>query len=305
LQDAIHREGGEVNEQDRREDGWDEWKVENSFERAFPELSGISVRVVGGDVCLSTAEGPAHLTVEDVEGPPVVVRFIEGHLEVRHGVPGVLGMGWGGPRRGRALFGLAGPGLIGIGHPAATVVINAPSGVAAELSTVSAPVLVSGRDAPLKVNTVSGALTMEGLKGPAVVRSVSADVDARDIIAPLRATTVSGHVTVVESVTEDLTARTVSGDVVLDAELRGAANYDVHTVAGDVTMRLAEGGGFRFSATSMSGRLSDEFGGEAHRRPGRRTLDLTVGDGRSKLRVNTLSGNVALLRRGSQPAPAV
>src|SRR5438552_2136435 len=104
--------------------------------------------------------------------------------------------------------------------------------------------------------------------------------------------------------------RVVAGDVTITpgersrVEVRRQSGGDVHvelrddvsTVSGDVAVRTTSEPNLHVEATSVSGRLTTDFGIGWESRPGRKHLDETIGTGGARLWVKTVSGDLRVLR---------
>ena len=94
--------------------------------------------------------------------------------------------------------------------------------------------------------------------------------------------------------------RTTSGDLSLRGTLQKEATVFAETVSGDVTLRIKPAAGLDYEAITFSGDLGNCFGKQAERTnrhgPGKRLLG-TTGDGHARLRVKSMSGDIALCDR--------
>jgi hypothetical protein len=136
---------------------------------------------------------------------------------------------------------------------------------------------------------------------PAGVRfegtTVSGDVEATDLRSEVSATTVSGDVRV--STSEVAWATTVNG--YLDVEM-GSDDWEkleFSTVSGDITLRLPSGIGADVRFSSLSGDFESDFDLTGETRRGRwigSRVRGTIGEGGRTLRLNTVSGDVSVLR---------
>jgi DUF4097 and DUF4098 domain-containing protein YvlB len=152
--------------------------------------------------------------------------------------------------------------------------------------------------ANLEVKSVSGDITLAGVRGLVTAETVSGDVSASDIASESSLKSVSGDVQVAggtvsgdvtaNSVSGDVTTRsvkargvtatTVSGDVVLQntscdravvkslsgnlevaGPLRSAARYELKSHSGDVRIAVDGKTGFELDASSWSGSLSSDL----------------------------------------------
>jgi hypothetical protein len=185
------------------------------------------------------------------------------------------------------------------------------------------------RAAVVRLETVSGDVTAEGLLGEQRYTTVSGDLFLADTGGNLRVTTVSGDVTVrgeqpltlqSDAVSGDLSLsvprleglRThgVSGDVEIEGELAPAGDFRAETVSGDVTVGLV--GGATFEVRGISTDVSSELDHRIEGRLDRRRV--VVGNGKPTFLFNSMSGDLSIHRprrvvvstsgTASAPAPA-
>ena len=172
-----------------------------------------------------------------------------------------------------------------------------------QVKAVSAEVLVSGIEADVKVRNVSGSLTMTGVSGAVVARNVSGNVDAEAVTGQLMVKTRLGRRHRVRRARRRA-CPAVSGTVTLDLGL--AADVGVKSVSGDVSIRLPAPSDLTVDAKTVSGRFDSAFdlAGAAY---GNKRISgrIGTGDGASHgaLKVKTVSGSFALLRREAHAGP--
>jgi hypothetical protein len=205
------------------------------------------------------------------------------------------------------------------GRGGADLDIHVPEGTDLDVTTTSADVETSRLNGPQRINTVSGAIRSDFAKD-FEGKTVSGDMRLRgdSKVGDVRVETVSGDV-ILERAGGELDAETTSGDLFLDIRdgtmvrmrttsgdlsLRGTLQKDatvfVETISGDVTLRVKPAAGLDYEAVTFSGDLGNCFGKQAERAnrhgPGKRLLG-TTGDGQARLRVKSMSGDVALCDR--------
>lgn len=136
-------------------------------------------------------------------------------------------------------------------------------------------------------------------------RTVDGDIEATGLRSPVDAASVSGNVRV--STTGTARAATVSGNV--DAAFGESDGDDMEfvSVSGNVVVRVPSGMGAEVEARTLSGDIQSDFDldmGAGNRQAGRHGIHIeigrqatgTIGRGGPELNVNTVSGNIRLLR---------
>lgn len=273
----------------------EKWKVEGPRVLDIGEdgerVRTLKVGIIGGRVDVVTHDDSptARVEVSEVEGDPVIVRWDGSTLKISHGPDsdnGIL------DRVRRTV-------TEGFDRNRVVVSISIPQDAAASVSTVSAEALVAGVRAEVKTNTVSGSLTLDDLAGRASVNTVSGAVECSRLDGPLSVNSVSGSVTAQQSTLPDVTIHTVSGDIALDM-LNGQASISSSSVSGDVTVRSPLAG-YDVRVSSASGQVVVD-GRQLRRGPHSAGGQLTEGDGALRLKANSVSGNVVLLRADGQAA---
>jgi Toastrack DUF4097 len=240
----------------------------------------VRVRLVDGHIDVVAGTGPARLEVTSLEGPPLVAHLEGGDLTVSYD-----DLSWS-----RLLD------WVRHGRRRVTASLSVPADCSVELGVVSASAVVAGLRDVCSVRAVSGDVTLDNLGSSVDAQTVSGDLESRSLRGSLRFTTVSGDLTVVDGVSDSVRAKTVSGDVALDLDLTGPGYAEVDSVSGDVTVRVPATTGVQVDVVSTTGALDSAFPGlRRESRPGRGRLEGTIGDGAARLRVRTVSGDVALL----------
>lgn len=261
--------------------------VENWVEegrREVFDLDGIvevHIRIIGGDVSVGATSAPSRLEVECIAGDPLRVELSDGVLivEHRHEEPNT----W--LSVGRRTF----EALVGV---------TVPPDVPVDVKTVSAPVVTAGLAGDVDVKTVSGEVTCSYLTGSASVTTVSGEIDVDAVSGRFHAGTVSGDVNVLAGCVTDFVAKTVSGEVTLDLDVKPDGTYHMTTVSGDVAVRIPDDASVSLDATTLSGDLAARVD-LADEAVSRRKLRGRMGAGDARMRVHTLSGDFVLLSRAA------
>ena len=271
-----------------------QWQIEHPQTLDLEGVRRLEVRMVAGSVDVvgrteDAASGAAQVEVSAVEGP-LTVTLENGTLTIVH-----ERLTWGGLLD-----------WVGGRKATATVSVSVPNTCPVELGVVSADAVVSGIDADsTAVKSVSGDVTLDGVRSDISAQTVSGDLESRQLAGALHFSTVSGDLTVVRGETSMVKAETVSGDLMLDLDLASGGRVEVATVSGDLTLRLPEDVGIAVDVKTMSGSLDSAFTGvQTERKPGKVSLHGQVGDGSGRLSARTVSGDVTLLRRERASATA-
>lgn len=270
----------------------DEVKVE------LPRVVEAHVRIVGGEVTVTAAAGPAKVDAKVVEGEPLEVEVDGGVLTVVH-EPERWSVG---PVKGVGTFKI-GPITLGGGvggktlRCEAVVVLTVPPDTPLTVRTVSGEVVLAGLRAGASITTVSGRITATDVTGDLGVRSVSGVIEAEAVDGAVSANVVSGEVTVTGRVPR-LTGHSVSGELTFD--LDNVPETSLSTVSGDVLLRLPADASLHLELSTLSGTLDSAFPVDG--RHDRRRLVGDIGGASEAgsaptVNVRTMSGDVAVLRK--------
>lgn len=242
----------------------------------------VHIRIVGGEVSVGATSGPARLEAECLRGEAVRVELADGVLIVEHR-----------QQESTSWFSIGRPTI------EALVAVTVPPDVPVDVTSVSAPIVAAGLAGDVELKTVSGDVTCSYLTGAASVTTVSGEVDVDGVSGRFQAGTVSGDVTVNAGCVTDFDAKTVSGELTLDLDVKPEGTYHMTTVSGDVAVRIPEDASMSLNATTLSGDLAAQFE-LADESASKRRLRGRIGAGEATMKVNTLSGDFVLLSRGPE-----
>ncbi len=157
--------------------------------------------------------------------------------------------------------------------------ITLPNSANVAIRTVSGDVRVSNVRGELRAETVSGDVVASQLGRVRSLKAVSGDIQITDVEGEeLTAGTVSGDVIArglrvkaidLESVSGDVrfidvesnrvTLRTINGDIEYSGRLARSGRYDMHSHSGDIRLTLADNTGFDVDANTFSGDIRSDF----------------------------------------------
>jgi DUF4097 and DUF4098 domain-containing protein YvlB len=170
------------------------------------------------------------------------------------------------------------------------------------LQTVSGDLRADIGGANFEAKTVSGDMKLRGNEQKADMRisSVSGDITLDRGAGDIEAESVSGTVRLELDPAGSVRMHSTSGDLDFRGMLDDNATLEAETVSGDVTLRSKGKSGYQYEASSFSGDIGNCFGKEAEsvsrHGPGSR-LNGTFGDGKGRLRVKSMSGDVQICDR--------
>jgi len=205
------------------------------------------------------------------------------------------------------------------GDADADLQIRVPADVQLEVSTVSAPISVSGvrgrmrmksvsgdiqSDVPgtdVDAQTVSGNVQLTGSNAKSRVRasSVSGDVDLVRVVGDIESRSTSGNVGIQMLGSDDVHAQTVSGDIEVRGHMANEGDLDLQSVSGRIKVAARAPAGFRYDVSTFSGDVRNCFGVKTdnEREWGGAHLSGTQGEGKASVRVKSHSGDVELCDR--------
>ncbi len=209
----------------------------------------------------------------------------------------------------------------------ARIELFVPRGVRLVISAHSADVEVRDVSGDVEVHAVSGDILLQAIGGRAIVETLSGDLEIADGVGDLRATTMSGDVsargirgtvevhTTSGSVTlgmpraNRVQVESVSGDILFDGMPSDAANFQLTTHSGDVTLRMPDGAHGVLDVSTFSGEITTNSamtltsGGAA--RSGRRERSGQHfefgGGGATLISISTFNGDIRLEHGARRP----
>jgi hypothetical protein len=170
--------------------------------------------------------------------------------------------------------------------------ITVPREAAVSAQTVSGDLELRGTRGPTSLESVSGDISILDLQGPMRVKSVSGDIECVDYVGAVEGSSVSGDVDIRGRV-RSCEFHTVSGDISIDLDPTADARESrLKTISGDVEVGLLSESCLCEFRTA-SGDLVCELPARIIRE-GRKDRRLIIGDGRGRLYVKTVSGDLKI-----------
>ncbi len=170
--------------------------------------------------------------------------------------------------------------------------ITVPQECGVDAQTVSGELTVSGVRGPVETQSVSGEIGLEDIEGPLRLKSVSGEVTCRRYVGHIEGNTVSGDIVFDAVRVRSLQLHTVSGDVELRGVLEPAREHRLRTISGDVELSLADPD-LTVEFRTASGDLECEIPARVTRQ-NRKEYSVGLGDGRGHAVVKTVSGDLTI-----------
>ena len=200
--------------------------------------------------------------------------------------------------------------------------ISVPRGTRVVLEGFSTAFSVRGVDGEASIETLSGSMVVSNAKGRVNLESVSGNISASDVDGPVSAESVSGRVEVA-NVDGDITVESVSGAITItgarsmrvnaetvqsalsyDGTIEPSGTYSFTTHSGRLTLAVPATAGATVSLETFSGSVDSDFPvtleSGSNRRAGESQFEFRIGDGRSRIVLETFSGDIRIQRGASR-----
>jgi Putative adhesin len=265
------------------------WTVDAPTSLDFDDVTALQVRLIAGTVAvMATADRPS-VVVSDISGRPLQVDYESGTLTIAYET-----LSW------ERLLDWLKPL-----HDSAAITVTVPAECPIQLGVVSASAVVCGLNSGASVKGVSGEITLDGVTGQVQAGTISGALEGRDVDGAVRFKSVSGDLTLADGSLTLLEADNVNGQIAADVSLAAAGAMRISTIAGDVTLRLPADSDTRVRLHSTAGNVRSEFDSlRTTISPGSHTVSGNVGGGSGRVSVNSVSGDVTLLRRAPRRTTA-
>ncbi len=163
-----------------------------------------------------------------------------------------------------------------------------------KINVVSGDVILEDIEAvEFYLETVSGDIKIQELLSEKIrIGSTSGDIIVRDYTGNIDAGSTSGDISLIGgSDNEDLDVSTVSGDISIEQD--AVSDMSIGSTSGDVRVRLPEDSQFYLGVSTVSGDIKNDFSIKISSSGGR-DLEGVIGDGKERIMINTVSGDVTI-----------
>ncbi|GAB2493892.1 DUF4097 family beta strand repeat-containing protein [Nocardiopsis aegyptia] len=276
------------------------WTIDQPMTQTLDGIVALRVRIIGGHVNILPTDDPVTFEVTDIVGEPVLVTQEAGILTIHYE-----------DLTGHGLLERLRPIQLNsyktMGGRKATVNLRIPADCPVEVSTVSAPVVAAGLSSRTSIKTASGEITLDDVSGETEVTTASSNTSVRGPRGSLSFNSVSGQLAVAGGRLSDFNAKTASGQVLADTDLAPSGRVRLHSVSGEIALRVPAETSATVEMRSVKGKLESDYGLDRRTAPARSILSGKIGVGvdPATITTTTVSARTALLRRAPEAPAAI
>jgi hypothetical protein len=172
------------------------------------------------------------------------------------------------------------------------------------IETLSGSIVVKDAQGRVSLESVSGDIEADGVRGDVSAESVNGMVSVRNVEGDIAAESVSGRITIAGASSSRVRAETVGGSLSYDGTIEPAGNYSFTTHSGSLTLAVPSNAGASVSLETFNGTVDSDFPvtleSGANRRAGESQFEFKIGDGRSRIVLETFNGNIRIQRGSSR-----
>ncbi len=185
-------------------------------------------------------------------------------------------------------------GSLDVGGVSGEIIVDdANNGV--RISNVSGGVELRHGQGRIRLNSVSGDVEASDVQGTGTYHSVSGDIRLNKVSGELDLESVSGEIEVGNAKVETLRASTVSGDIELEFEPVGEVDIDITSISGTVVLRADDKIGAKFDLETGSGDIRNRITDDKPRKSKYiRDESLRFSTGNGRVTISTRSGNISV-----------
>lgn len=167
-----------------------------------------------------------------------------------------------------------------------------------ETDTVSGDIEVNKADKGVECKAISGDLTLEDISGDIYLNAVSGDMKLRGLKGSIEAEAVSGDIELWEvSEAQTVRAKTLSGEITYQGKLKADGKYYLKSHSGDVEMRIPADSAFDFEAKTFSGSIDSAFEITISGKISKKEIRGSVNGGGAEVSLSTFSGDISLKKK--------
>jgi DUF4097 and DUF4098 domain-containing protein YvlB len=165
------------------------------------------------------------------------------------------------------------------------------------VSTLHGTVRLEGGRRYVQLQSLQGSVECTGAEGRIDLGTNEGSITATGVAGEIRAHSVNGQITLRDSRANSVDAYTLNGGVDYAGSVAAGGEYSLATHAGDVTVAIPERAGVTIEASTFGGAFESDFPLTLQKaESGGRTVSLSLGDGKARMKLNSFAGTIRLRR---------
>jgi plasmid stabilization system protein ParE len=172
--------------------------------------------------------------------------------------------------------------------------IKVPHNCDLTLRTSTGDIRIEEVNGILYVQTASGDLNVVSIEGTALVKSASGDININGVRGKLGLRTASGDVNIHSADLQELSAQSISGDIMLDLAHVPDSGFELKTVSGDVTARIPRDARLTINVSTFSGDIDCGLPHQMERQGRGRDRILRINGGGVAATFTSVSGDISI-----------
>ena len=175
--------------------------------------------------------------------------------------------------------------------------ITVPKKYNTHIETQGGDVTVEGISTNVFAKTMGGKLDLNDVGGPVVGNTMGGDIDSSGCKGSFRAHTMGGSIDIREFSGADVEASTAGGSVSASFAAPPRLDCDLHTMGGDVTLKMPRNSAVSVDASTVGGSVTTDFSVLSEGKSKESSLRGTINGGGPTLRLKTMGGSIEVLAR--------
>jgi DUF4097 and DUF4098 domain-containing protein YvlB len=165
------------------------------------------------------------------------------------------------------------------------------------VTTLQGRVRLEGGRQYVQVHALQGAIDCAGAEGRIDLETTNGSIMATGIAGEIRAHSLNGQVTLRDVRASTVDAYTLNGGIEYAGTITAGGEYTLETHSGNVTVAIPERVGVTIEASTFGGAFESDFPVTLQKsESGGRTVSLSLGDGKARMKLNSFGGTIRLRR---------
>jgi hypothetical protein len=199
---------------------------------------------------------------------------------------------------------LAGPQTTSPADLRADFEITVPIEAELQVRTDSGSVVVESVHGDMSFDTVAADVSLQDVEGILVIKSVGGSLLCKRCAGRLDATSISGHLSLLQPLLNHVRLQTSSGNILFDGDFLSRGIYVMKNYSGTIDVRFSDRNSFDVRATSLYGLVVNQapIVTDTHRVPApppsmARSLVGSVNQGLARVELSSFNGTIRISKR--------